>query len=92
MIFLAPPPSSASSNWSLREAMLLADPQSPSGIVADRRRLVAKDVNEAGETQRLGEGIRVPERLGTSYRCPQLIERPIRVTEHPGDQHREYLT
>ena len=33
----------------------------------------------------------MPERLGASYRCPQLIEGPIRVTEHPGDQHREEL-
>ena len=31
----------------------------------------------------------MPERLSASYRCPQLIERPIRVAEHPGDQHRE---
>ena len=33
----------------------------------------------------------MPERLGTSYRCPQLIEGPIRVTEHPGNQRREEL-
>ena len=33
----------------------------------------------------------MPERLGTSYRCLQLTEGPIRVTEHPGDQHREEL-
>jgi hypothetical protein len=32
----------------MRDAALLADPQSPSGIVGDRRRLVAKDVNERG--------------------------------------------
>ena len=75
----------------LRDALLLADPQSPSGIVGGRRWLVAKDVNERGVTQRLGEGQRVPERLGASYRCPQLIEGPIRVTEHPGDQRREEL-
>jgi hypothetical protein len=58
----------------LRDAVLLADPQSPFGIVDGRRRLAAKDVNERNETQRLGEGIRVPERLGTSDRCSQLIE------------------
>ena len=75
----------------LRDALLLADPQSPSGIVGGRRRLVAKDVNERGETQRLGEGQRVPERLGASYRCPQLIEGPIRVTEHPGNQRQVEL-
>ncbi len=73
----------------LRDAVLLADPQSPFGIVGGRRWLVAKDVNEGGgETQRLGEGQRVPERLGASYRCLELIEGPIRVTEHPGNQHR----
>ena len=33
----------------------------------------------------------MPERLGASYRCPQLIEGPIRVAEHPGDQHRPEL-
>src|SRR6202040_676369 len=70
----------------LRDALLLAYPQSPSGIVGDRRWLVAKDVNEGGVTQRLGEGQRVPERLGASYRRPQLIEGPIRATDHPGDQ------
>ena len=75
----------------LRDALLLADPQSPFGIVGGRRRLVAKDVNERGATQRLGEGQRVPERLGASYRCPQLIEGPIRVTEHPGNQHQVEL-
>src|SRR5260221_1064400 len=42
-------------------------------------------------TQRLGEGQRVPERLGTSYRCRELIEGPIRVTEHPGNQRRVEL-
>jgi hypothetical protein len=73
----------------LRDALLLADPQSPSGIVGGRRRLVAKDVNERGVTQRLGEGQRVPERLGASYRGPQLVEGPIRVTEHPGNQRQE---
>jgi hypothetical protein len=74
-----------------RDAVLLADPQSPFGIVGDRRWLMAKDVNERGVTQCVGEGHRVPERLGTSYRCSQLIEGPIGVTEHPGDQHREEL-
>jgi hypothetical protein len=44
---------------------------------------MAKDVNEGNPTQRMGEGHGVAERLGTSYRCPQLIEGPIRVTEHP---------
>jgi len=33
----------------------------------------------------------VPERLGTFYRCLELIEGPIRVTEHPGDQRRPDL-
>ena len=33
----------------------------------------------------------MPERLGTSYRCPQLLEGPIRVTEHPGNQRRPEL-
>jgi hypothetical protein len=67
----------------LRDVVLLADPQGPSGIVGDRRWLMAKDVNEGNPTQRMGEGHGVAERLGTSYRCPQLIEGPIRVTEHP---------
>ena len=68
----------------LRDAVLLADPQSPSGTVGDRRWLAAKDVNERGAlTQCLGEGQRVPERLCALYRCPQLIEGSIRVTEHP---------
>src|SRR6516225_5002695 len=58
-------------------------------MVGGRRWLVAKGVNERAPTQHPGEGQRVPERLSASYRCPQLIERPIRVTEHPGDQHRE---
>jgi hypothetical protein len=40
----------------LRDAVLLADPQSPSGALGGRRRLVAKDVNERGEAQCLGEG------------------------------------
>ena len=57
---------------------------SPSGIVVDRRGLAAKDVSERGETQPLGEGKRVSEGLGASYRCPQLIEGPVRVTEDPG--------
>jgi len=29
--------------------------------------------------------------LAMFYRCSQLIEGPIGVTEHPGDQHREEL-
>jgi hypothetical protein len=33
----------------------------------------------------------VPERLGAFYRCPQLIEGPIRVAEHPRNQHRVEL-
>ncbi len=33
----------------------------------------------------------MPERLGASYRCPELIEGPIRVTEHPGDQRQQEL-
>jgi hypothetical protein len=65
------------------DAVLLADPQNPSGIVGDRRWLVAKDVKERGVPQRLGEGEGVPERLGTSYRCLQFIEGAIRVPEHP---------
>jgi hypothetical protein len=52
----------------MRDVLLLADPQSPLGIVGGRRRLVAKDVNERDPTQRLGEGQRVAERLGTCYR------------------------
>jgi hypothetical protein len=50
----------------LRDALLLADPQSPCGIVPGRRRLVAKDVNKRGPTRRCGEGQGVPERLGAS--------------------------
>jgi hypothetical protein len=57
-------------------------------MVGGRRWLVAKGVNERSVTQHPGEGQRVPERLGASYRCPELIEGPIRVTEHPGNQHR----
>jgi len=68
-----------------RDALLLADPQSPFGTVGGGRWLVAKNVNERGPTQRLGEGQRVSEGLGASYRGPQLIEGPIRVTEHPGN-------
>src|SRR5205823_1989013 len=75
----------------LRDALLLANPQSPSGIVGGRRWLVAKDVNEGGETQRLGKAHRVPERLGADYRCPEFIEGPIRITEHPGNHHRPDL-
>jgi hypothetical protein len=41
----------------LRDAVLLADPQSPFGIVGGGRRLAAKDVNERNETQCFGEGI-----------------------------------
>ena len=54
----------------VRDALLLADPQSPSGIVGNRRWLVAKDVNKRGPTQRCGEGQRVPERLGAFYCYP----------------------
>jgi hypothetical protein len=52
-----------------REAVLLADPQSPFGIIGSRRRLAAKDVNLRGGTQRLGEGERVPQRqqLGVQF-------------------------
>src|SRR5262249_54960663 len=47
----------------LRDAVLLADPQSPSGTVGDRWWLVAKDVNERGAlTQCLGEGQRAGAR------------------------------
>jgi len=45
-----------------RHALFLADPQSPSSVVGGRRRLAAKDVNERGPVQRLGEGKRVPPR------------------------------
>ena len=55
-------------------------PQSPSGVVGGRRWLAAKDVNEANEEQRLGEGKRVPERVGAFYCCPQLLDGSIRVT------------
>jgi hypothetical protein len=48
-------------------------------------------MNEARVTQHLGEGQRVPEPLGTSYRWPQFFEGPIRVPEQPGDQHRKEL-
>jgi len=48
-------------------------------------------VNLRGVTQRVGEGKRVPERLGAFYRCPQLIEGPIRITEHPGGQRQVVL-
>src|SRR5271157_386534 len=75
----------------VRDAVLLADPQSPSGIVGGRRWLAAKDVNERSTTERLGEGQRVPERLGASYRRSQLIEGPIRVTKHPGNARRVEL-
>jgi hypothetical protein len=75
----------------LRNALLLADPQSPFGTVGGRRWLVAKDVKEGSETQCLGEGVGVFDRLGTSYRCPELLKGPIRVTLHPGDEHREEL-
>jgi hypothetical protein len=40
----------------LRDALLLADPQSPFGIGGGRRWLVAKDVNEGNERQRVGRG------------------------------------
>src|SRR5262245_18381375 len=75
----------------VRDVLLLADPQSPSGMVGGGRWLAAKNVNERGPTQRLGEGQRVPDPLGTSYRCPELLERPIRVTHHPRDHHRPEL-
>ena len=58
-------------------------------MVGGRQWLVAKGPNERAPTQHPGEGQRVPERLSASYRRPQVIEGPIRVTEHPGDQHRE---
>src|SRR4051812_11355229 len=66
------------------DAVLLADPQSLFGAVGRRRWLAEKDANERGLTQRLDKGQRVPKRLGASYRCPQLLERPVRVAEHPG--------
>jgi hypothetical protein len=75
----------------LRDAVLLADFQCPPGKVGGRRWRVAKDVNECGVTPRLGEGHRVPEGLGAFYRCPQLIEGPVRVAQQPGDQHWEQL-
>jgi hypothetical protein len=71
-----------------RDAVLLADPQSPFGTIGGRRWLAAKDVYEGNERQRLGEGQRVAERLGISYRCAHLIEGPIRVTKHPGNRRR----
>jgi hypothetical protein len=40
---------------------------------------------------RLGEGQRVPKRLGTSYRCRQLLDGPIRLAEHPGNQRQVKL-
>ena len=50
----------------VRDAVLLADLQSPFGTVGGRRWLVAKGVNERGEGQPVGEGQRLPERLGAS--------------------------
>jgi hypothetical protein len=38
----------------MRHALLLGDPQSPFGIGGGRRRVVAKDVNKRGKTQRCG--------------------------------------
>ena len=38
----------------LRDVLLLADPQSPSGIVGGRRWLVAKDVNECAYVRIFG--------------------------------------
>ena len=86
-----PSPHAKAKRVVLRDAVLFADAQSPSGMLGDRRWLVAKDMDERGETQRLGEGQRVPECLGISYRCPQLIEGPIRVTEYPGYERQEEL-
>ena len=40
---------------------------------------------------RLGEGEGMPERLGASYGCRQLIEGPVRVAEDPGDEHQPEL-
>jgi hypothetical protein len=48
-------------------------------------------VNVRGVTQRNGEGHRLPERLGASYRNRKLIEGPIRVTEHPGNERQPVL-
>jgi hypothetical protein len=73
------------------DAVLLAYPQNPSGIVGGRRRLVAKDVNVRGVRQCVGEGQRAPECLGASYRCLELIEGPIRVAEHPGNERQVAL-
>jgi hypothetical protein len=72
-------------------ALLLADPQSPSDVVGGRRWLEAKDVNEANEEQRLGEGKRMPERVGAFYCCPQLVDGSIRVAEHPRHERQEEL-
>src|SRR5271165_4613129 len=47
-------------------AMVQADHQSPLGTAGGSRRLVAKDVNERGETERLGTGQRVPELIDCS--------------------------
>src|SRR6266436_1110483 len=58
----------------LREAVLLTHPQSPCGIVRGRRRLAAKDVNVGGPLQHPGEGKWVPQPLGASYRCPELLD------------------
>jgi hypothetical protein len=75
----------------LRDAVLLEDAQRPSSIVGGRQWVAAKDVDERGETQCLSEGQRVVERLGTSDRCSQLIEGPVRVTQHPANERREGL-
>ena len=76
----------------LRVALLLADPQSPSGMVGGSRRIAAKDVNVGGPLQHPGERQRVPQRLGASCRGPQLREGSIRVAEHPRNQPQIELT
>src|SRR5258708_19989086 len=78
-----PSPHAEAKRVVLRDAVLFADAQSPSGMLGDRRWLVAKDVDERGETQRLGEGQRVPDRLAIPYRYPHLLHVPIRQTHHP---------
>ena len=52
----------------MRDAPLLADAQGSARHIPGRRWLAAKNVNERGAIQRLGEGQRVPERLGLANR------------------------
>jgi len=67
--------------------------RSPKPVRHNRRPPMARGERcERGQRNTaLGEGKRMPERLGSSNRCPQLLEGPIRVAEHPGNEHRPEL-